>query len=224
VTGAFLALVEHRPAVAVLLGALASATRPEGVAVGIAILAWYLLQGDRRWGRIALSVGASELGFLAWTAYLWHHFGRPFEELSAQKYWNRHATWPLRPFEASLQLIFSGRFTGPGSGNAVAVLLIDDAAILFATLAVVLLVLWSRRISELRWMWIATLAPLLLLVSNGPFGNSPEGAARIVMCMPALYLVLARVRNDLVWTLVVVVSVVLAVGCQLIFNLGGWFT
>jgi hypothetical protein len=62
----------------------------------------------------------------------------------------------------------------------------------------------------------------MLVASNGPFGVSPEGTARLVMCIAPLYLLAARLHRELLWTLGLLGSAMLAAIVQAIFNTGGW--
>jgi hypothetical protein len=61
-------------------------------------------------------------------------------------------------------------------------------------------------------------------VSNGPFGKSPEGAARMLMCVVPLWLFPAALRSERTWNAVVLASAALAVGGQVLYRGGFWFT
>jgi hypothetical protein len=67
-------------------------------------------------------------------------------------------------------------------------------------------------------------ALLALIVSNGPSGESPEVAARNVLCLMPLYLLPCMIKRRQLWTVLLVASVALAILFQMVFNLGGWLT
>jgi hypothetical protein len=121
---AFLLLERDRPVLAGLAGAVATATRPVGIAVvvGLVIRAlerrgafsghWWLgvpRRLDLRRARpkdagVLLSVG----GLVAFAAFLWHRFGDPFLFSSVQQYWDQ----PSDPYTW-----FKGAFVGQVFGG-----------------------------------------------------------------------------------------------------------
>lgn len=219
------ALRERRPWWAAAAASLAALARPEGAAVGLAVLLWCLLEPRRRWLRTLLLTAASEVGFVVVTAFLWLRYGNPIEELRAQKYWGRAATWPFHPLIGSLQHLVDHDVTGPASANITAVYLLDDASVVAAVVGFVVLVRWARHERDLWWMLAPALASMVGVVANGPVhGTSPESDVRYVLCLIPLYLVVARYRGERLWTAGLSSSVALAVVFQVLFNLGGWFT
>lgn len=108
VLGAFLLLEADRPVLAGLAGAVATAARPMGVILVVALLARAVeRRGALRpaggglvdWGRLRWAdagVLLSVLGVAAWSAYLWNRFGDPLAFVSAQRAWDQGAgpaTW-----------------------------------------------------------------------------------------------------------------------------------
>ena len=65
---------------------------------------------------------------------------------------------------------------------------------------------------------------ILLVASQGPSGVSPEGAARVLMCIAPLYLAVVVIRRERLWAALIASSAVLAIVFQAMFNLGYWFT
>ena len=90
--------------------------------------------------------------------------------------------------------------------------------------ALVWLIVHARRDPRLVPLAAYAAACLLLIVSNGPFGKSPEASGRMLLCIAPLYLVPVKLRSERVWTALLVTSVVGAVGGSLLFNLNFWFT
>lgn len=228
------ALFRRRPWPAAVLCGLASATRPEGFLLALAIVGWTVQDARQREdflsarmvatliGRTALAVS----GQLAYMIFLWNRFGTPFEQFRAEKVWHRQWTWPFHPLFSSLYHAVNGtlRF-GAVTDNHVAVLLLDDAVIVAATISVVALALWvRRRRRELWWLLPPTIAAVLLVVSSAPFGNDPQNDARLLMTIAPLYLMVGRIRNEVAWSLVLVSSVVLCALFQGLFNSGQWLT
>jgi Gpi18-like mannosyltransferase len=96
--GAFLAARVRRWWLAGLLGALAAATRVNGLllipALASEALDEYKNEG-RRWRREWLWVAAAALGFGVYLLINWKVFGHPFEFLNKQEqYWSKSLTWP----------------------------------------------------------------------------------------------------------------------------------
>lgn len=106
--GAFLLLEADRPVLAGLAGAVATAARPVGVVLVVALVVRALERRgalrpaggglvDLRRARAAdAGVLLSLLGLAAWCAYLWSRFDDPFAFLTAQSAWHQGAgpsTW-----------------------------------------------------------------------------------------------------------------------------------
>lgn len=225
------ALAERRVWVAALLAGLASATRPEGLAFALAVITWSFLaewplrirQAPRVLVRFGLQLAMSLSGLIAFSAFLWSRFGTPLEDARVQRLWNRHLTWPFHPLIWSFTQVVHGKIVGAGSANVILMTLLNDGALLVGLAGLVALVVLTRGRS-LQWLWVPAVAVLLLVASNGPFGKSPEGSARLIMCIVPLYLPAARVRGELTWTLSLLTSGMLAAIVQAVFNNGGWVT
>lgn len=217
-------LAEDRPWPAAALACLAGLTRPEGALIGLAVLVWGLARPRRRLARTAATTALSELGFVGFSVFLWRRFGSPLAEFHVQRLWHRQATWPLHTVVWSLGQVLGGHLHGPGSANTAAVFLVDDLAIVGAVAGVAYLA-WRWRGRRDRWFVLApTVALLVGVVSNGPYGVSPESAARYVLCLVPLYLLPTLLRRSWVWTAALVVTALSAVAFQVVFNLGGWLT
>jgi hypothetical protein len=94
--GAFVLFERDQPVLAGLAGAVATATRPVGLAVvvGLVVLALERRGGLRRWRElrprdagVLLSLG----GLLGWSAYLWSRFGDPllFSRIQGAQGWDQ---------------------------------------------------------------------------------------------------------------------------------------
>jgi hypothetical protein len=218
-------LSERRPWWAAGAACLAGLTRPDGAAIGLAVLVWCLMQPERRWLRTVALVAISEIGFIAFSIFLWARFGDPTEEFYVQKFWMRHLTWPFHPLVWSLNQVFGAHLTGPAAGNLRADYLLDDVSVVFAVAGLVVLMAMARHQRDLWWMLAPMLVAMVVVVANGSNnGRSPESDVRYVLCMVPLYLLPARFGKETAWTVTIVASTVLAVLYQVIFNLGGWFT
>jgi hypothetical protein len=230
------ALAERRVWIAAGLCGLASATRPEGTILAIAVVTWAVVEGIKRHQhrdihsglRLTSRIVALGLlcvsGLVAYSLFLWSRYHHPLEQLSAQKAWKRVGTWPLHPLIWSLNEVVGKRIHNSTSANLTGAYLFNDAVVLFGIigLAVLMRVTWRRW--DLYWFVIPSVLTLLLIVSNAPYGQVPEGEARLVMCIVPLYAVTARARNELGWTALLAGSAVTAAVFQVVFNTGGWLT
>lgn len=101
VVGAFVLLEADRPVLAGLVGALATAARPLGIVLVIALA---VRAAERRGALVPLRRGLvdrrrlrpadaavllSVLGLVAWCVYLWHRFGDPFAFATAEAGWQQ---------------------------------------------------------------------------------------------------------------------------------------
>lgn len=94
--GAFLLLEDDRPALAGLAGAVATAARPVGVVLVVALAVRALERRGWRPRRADAGVLLSVLGLGAWCLYLWSRFGDPLAFAGAQAAWDQGAgpeTW-----------------------------------------------------------------------------------------------------------------------------------
>ena len=96
--GAFLAMERGRPLVAGGLAAIATASRPVGIAVvvGLAILAWEQATLDpekRRDKKVArramLAPAIGACGLVTYASYLWIHVGDPFAFIAGERAWHQ---------------------------------------------------------------------------------------------------------------------------------------
>jgi Gpi18-like mannosyltransferase len=229
-------LAERRVWMAAGCCALATATRPEGVFLAMAVVVWAVLYGlqierhrevrapVRFITRIASLGLLSVSGFVAYTIFLWTRYHNPVQEVWAQSVWRRVETWPLHPLWWSINQVLRGEIRGPGSANATATYLFNDAVVVFAVifLAALVGIAWRRR--NLWWVVLPSLASFFLIVTNAPWGTLPEAEARGIMCIVPLYAVAARVRSEMGWTALLAGSAVVAAVFQGVFNTGGWLT
>jgi Mannosyltransferase (PIG-V) len=84
--GAMLALLRRQWWLAGVLGALATATRPNGVAVAVAcaVAAFLAVRRDREWKAVVAPIIAST-GFVAYQLFLWHHTGERWAWFRVQR-------------------------------------------------------------------------------------------------------------------------------------------
>ena len=140
-------MLDGRVVLASLVGAAATATRLEGVAIAPALLAIYLQ--DRRWriGRDVLWLMLTPLGLLGYMAYLHGRWGDPLLFLKVHALFGRGYTFPLRTLIEPLRR--------PGG--------LFEVGVPFTYLSGLLLLLGFR--ARLRWPvllygWVLFLIPL----------------------------------------------------------------
>lgn len=205
---------------AALAASLASAARPEGVLVGIAVVVAVGL--ERKWIK-ALALGAvSTAGLVFYMAFCWARFDSPFAFVEVQSHWGRSATVPFRPLVSSTRrMIEAPHFWDP---NTLTTYIINDLVIVVGTTAVGWLCWLARRQKQLIPLAVVAVVYTLLLVSNGPADTSPEAAARLFLCVVPAFVLVNRIPSELVWSLLLVCSVSIAILAQSLFNLAYWFT
>jgi hypothetical protein len=156
--------------------------------------------------------------------FIWRRYGHVFEEITVNKQWHRHLSWPLHPLFNSLSWIFSNHIRGPTAANVVATYLVDDVVMLAALIGLGALgvMVWQRR--DLWWLIPPVFVTLLIIVSDSSFGTSPEAWARNAMVLVPLYAVASKLKNEVVWTTLLAASALMAALFQVIFNVGFWLT
>jgi len=219
------ALVCGRLLPAALLAAAASGTRPEGVLLGAVLVGW-LLWERRGIVRTVVLGAVSAVGLAAFSAFCWARYGDAFAYFGAQASWHRTHTVPFRPVVASLRAIVLDQPLGGVelTTGATATFLVDDLAVLAALVSAAFLLRWAVVRRDLRPLAALSALYVLVVASNGVAGVSPEAAVRVLMCAVPLFVVVERLRSEHAWTAVVAGSVAIAVPCQLLYNLGYWFT
>jgi hypothetical protein len=231
------AVAERRIWVAAGLCALASAARPEGAILALAVVLWVLMDGVRHRqhgevtpvglaGRVVAIGIISVAGLFAYSVLLWSRYHDPFQQIAAQHTWRRTLTWPLHPLFWSVGQLVGGhiRQLQVNPGNVTATYLFNDGVVLFGIIsfAALVKVTWRRR--DLWWFVIPTAITLLLIISNAALGRVPEGEARLVMCVVPVYAVTAMIRSEVSWTALLAGSALTAAMFQVIFNTGGALT
>jgi hypothetical protein len=239
---------------AAVVAACASATSPESVALTVALVVAAALAG-RGMPRTILYAVVSGLGIGGYMVYLWARFGHPFEFLTVQKFWHRAETLPwvglYRNIDA-LRHFFVGPGPAPGgtiptSANIKWMWLLDDGALVLATILMFALVgMWlararrpghsgdlpleERRIPISFVVVTAIIVLLAACTTISPYGlstfSSSEGEARFVSIAFPLYLsgaLLIR-RHAALICFAVGGSVILALLFQAMYNLGYWVT
>jgi hypothetical protein len=240
-----------------LVAAYASATSPQAVVLVAAIVVAAFL-ARRGLLRIVGFAAVSCSGLIAYGLYLWSRYGSPIEFDKVQSQWHRSENPPfvgLYRNVVALEQFFQG--PGPPSGGAQPtyinikyVWLLDDAALVIATVLVVGLVVLAARplwapapvdlIAVERPSTISIPAPFVIIgvgilliaacTTIYPYGSttfaSTEGEARFVSVIFPIYMVgayaLRRRTGLLLWA--VGLSVALALLFQGLFNLGYWVT
>ncbi len=216
VAWALLFMVRNRHFLAAAMAALASASRPEGCVIGVALALALVLQ--RQYLKAAALVVVGELGFLGFSAFCWVNYGSPIEYLRAQSSWGRVWTVPFYAVWSTFAHLTSL------DGNALGVLLVDAVAIVVASLATIYLGRLALRQREL-WSLVAFCAlSLVPIACTATPPDAAQSAARLVMCMVPLYLLVARIRWGPVWSVLLCSSVALALILQAVFNTGWWLT
>jgi hypothetical protein len=226
------ALLERRPWVAAVLIGFVAVTRLEGVLLVLALIGWAIQDELTHRGRPMLRAAARIAGLcavslaplFAYLVFVWRRYGHILEELSVNKLWHRHLSWPLHPLFASLWWIFADKLRGRTAANTVATYLVDDGLMVAAIigLAALCLIVWRRR--ELWWLVPPVFLAVLIIASDAPFGDSPEAWGRNVMVLVPLYAVASRVKSEVGWSMLLAGSALLAALFQIMFNVGFWLT
>jgi Gpi18-like mannosyltransferase len=226
------ALLERRPWLAAVLIGLLAVTRIEGVLLVLALIGW-AVQDERTHRQRSLPRAAIRIAGLCvvslgplfgYLLFVRQRYGSFFEELTVNKLWHRHPSWPLHPLYTSLLWIFDNQIHRPQAANYVATYLVDDAAMVMAVIGLVALgmIVWKRR--ELWWLVPPVFVAWLIIASDAPFGISPEAWARNVMVLIPLYAVVSRIKSELGWSMLLAGSALFAALFQIIFNVGLWLT
>lgn len=107
VAGGLLAVMSSRPLLAASLGALASASRPTGVVVAVALLvhAWQKRGDLRQAGLSTLSALLAMVGLIAFALFCRNRYGDPLYFAHLQSSWGRHASL-FGPFQAFAEFRF----------------------------------------------------------------------------------------------------------------------
>jgi hypothetical protein len=257
---AVVSLVERKQfLIAALVAAFASATSPESVALTLAVVVAALL-ARKGLIRVALYGAVSVTGLVAYMIFLWARFNDPFEFISIQKRWMRSEHWPFVGLYRNI-LALRHFLVGPGppSGGSLPTYtnirwtwLLDDAALVLATVLIVALVaMWWRRSrghgmvelasgpvtgSEAGPIPVSLLIVGLVIVAIAacttispyalPTYASSEGEARFVSIAFPLYLSAALLvrRHAALICLAIGGCVSLALLFQAMYNLGYWVT
>ena len=164
----------------------------------------------------------AEAGLLAFMAYCSVRYSNPLAFIDAEKFWNRRLTWPLHPIVWFVSSVVTGKHF---PGSQVIVFTLSVIAAVLAVAACVGLVAWAKRGIVPVAVVVLAIALVLLDVSSGPFGRSPEAIPRFVMTVIPLYIVVPsavrRLPSGRAWLLA---SAMLAAVFQMLFTLGYWFT
>ena len=217
--GAFVLLERDQPVLAGLAGAVATATRPVGLAVvvGLVVLAVARRGGPRQWrslrprdAGVLLSVG----GLVVWCVYQWSRFGDPllFSKIQGAQGWDQGEgprTWfKITFFQRLKHLPFwlsdsvSGSNTHnahPWTESAYSLGLILQALALVAALVLIPIV-----VRRLGWGYGAYVLTLLLIPLLGT--KDFQGVGRYVLAAFPCFavggrLLASRPRPRLVWLL-----------------------
>jgi hypothetical protein len=226
---AFCFLLEGRPWPAAVLAGAAGAFRPDAGAVGVAV-ALAILTG-RQGPRFRLAAVASCFsGSVAYVAYLLIAKHDPLGFAAAQSNWARRPTFPLQAEFTSIYRILKGTIPIVGQatrGNEVALYLLDDAAVYLAIVAVVVAGWWALK-RGMRSYWPLVVHGAVVLVgafSSAPYdGTSPDIAAHIVMTIPLVYLVYARLASRRASLPAAAGTALVALAVQAAFAAGYWVT
>ncbi|NWJ45412.1 MAG: hypothetical protein HXX08_05985 [Chloroflexi bacterium] len=96
--GAFLAARQQRWLLALVLAALATLTKNQGIFVALALLVEYGQQREWRWRKLdfkLLYFALPGLALVSWAAYNWANYGNPLAFLSdSQRFWKREFSLP----------------------------------------------------------------------------------------------------------------------------------
>lgn len=207
-------------AVAVLAG-LCAATRSQGALLVVLIL-WPIVKRQLPVVKGLLLCVVSEAGLIAYALFCFARYGSLLAFVDAEKFWHRTLTYPLHPV---LWFVTSASHGRAGPGSQVAVFALSSIAAVLAVGGSVALVVLARRGAIPVPVALLAVALVLLDVSSGPSGRSPEAMARFLMAVVPLYIlvpgIVRRLASGRSW---LVASAMLAGFFQVLFTLGYWFT
>lgn len=161
---------------AVLVAAVASACRSQGVLFGPILGLVFLLRGPGPvWKRLAvlpLMGVAAEVGVAAYAAFLWRMFGDPLAFMHAQKYWNVGISWDrivyaADPANALSRVFWFAYYKG---GEVDWPRLWESLCLIWPP---VVLAIWGWRYLTLELLIVGWMMWGLPYVSNSKAGNPP---------------------------------------------------
>lgn len=220
---ALVAYAKERYVEAAILAGLCSATRSQG-ALLVLLIVWPLVTRKLPLVKgLALCVVA-EAGVLAYMLYCQIQFGSALAFIDAEKFWHRKLTYPLHPVLWFVHGALRGQHFP--SSQAAVFALSTVAALLAIAGCAALVVIASKGQIPIPWPPVILACALVLLdISSGPNGLSPEAIARFVMTVMPLYLlvpiVVRKLPSGRSW---IMASAMVAGLFQVIFTLGYWFT
>lgn len=184
------------------LGALATLTTVYGALLVLPFL-WVIWRTEGFRLRKLVHVLWMPLGLVSYMVFLFPRFGDPLIFQSAQSHWGRH----FEPFfvtlyqaarsayhDAPLALSWHHLFAGGAPSTTPS----NFFNFLFAIFAIVLLVLSARRIPF--YLWIYTVAALLIPFSYPAFGNPLMSMPRLILEAFPLFIGLGSVMARVRWT------------------------
>lgn len=212
-------VVRRRYWPAAVLAGVASATRPDGVLVGLAVFTALLI--GRHYFKAVIAGAIAVSGLVLYSLFCWAHYGDPLQFAHVQEFWNREPALPFWTIIDSLRLIV---FDDAFDANRTAVYLLDDAIGVAGVAALVWLVAAARRHRQLLPLVCVAVPYTLEFISNGPDGRSPESMGRLFMCVLPLFLVAAALKREWSWTVLISSCAMLAAIFGALFNLNYWLT
>jgi hypothetical protein len=217
---ALYAFAKQRYVAVAILAGLCAATRSQGALLVVLIL-WPMVKRQLPVAKGLMLCVVSEAGLVVYGLFCWARYGSPLAFIDAEKFWHRSITYPLHP----VVWFVKSAIDGHARGSEVAVFALSSiAAVLAVAGSVALIVLTRRGVVPVP---VAALAVALVLldISSGPSGRSPEAIARFIMTVVPLYIlvpgIVHRLPSGRSWLLA---SAMMAGFFQSLFTLGYWFT
>ncbi len=208
-------------------GFLAVGTRPEGAIIVVAIFIG-LLVAKEPWHKVFIVPAIAGSSLVAYILFLWIKYRQPLAFVTEQSFWDRKTTWPLGAEFESLFRIANHTLVWPGKAdafNAYSLYLTDDFGAFLATLAAIYCV--YRTFKDRRYMPVAIYAVLIIFVAytSAPYGGvSPDVAGRIAMCVPAVYVMISKIKLRYFMIFIFPIFVTTALAWQIAFSSGRWIT
>jgi hypothetical protein len=205
-----------------VLGALAGATRSDGVLLMLPFAYEYLRVRGWDWRRIrggVLWLAAVPAGLLAFAAYCWSRYDDPLAFSHAQSYWGKQVSWPgYTLWEAVRQL---------GERSLVHnYTLAGDLAATVLGIALLVGAVWGPWALDRQQRYLIVYAgPVLLLPLFFPLaqGDPVSGMARYLLDIAVLFVVPARLLGrQSVERATIVVALALQFGYLLMYLRGAW--
>ena len=220
-------IIEKRWCLTAITGFFAVGTRPEGAIIVVAIFVGLII-AKAPWYKILIIPTIAGSSLVAYMTYLWVKYKQPLAFVTVQSYWDRKKTWPLGAEFSSMYRMLTRTLVWPGKAdafNAYSLYLTDDFGAFLATLAAAYCIYLTFK--DRVYLPIAIFGGIIIFVAytSAPYGGvSPDVAGRIAMCVPAVYVLLSKIKIKYFLIFVLPIFLVSSIAWQVAFSSGRWIT